>query len=219
MVFCTSESERKVGFDPIANAIIESRVSLSNVLHGTYPSISMFHHEIRYDCDGRTDLIVKDDCHSHTLTIKNMNTNDTITSTCNALLRGELSAIETYNQAIEKFADTSGNSILESIRDDHETSANSLRDLIDECDEEPITSSGPWGVFASAVEGVAALFGESPALVILQHGEIHGIAEYEKALEDDELDESVKWLIRDELLPALRDHLIELERCKSRIIP
>jgi rubrerythrin len=146
-----------------------------------------------------------------------MKTKDSIISTCNALLRGELSAIETYNQAIEKYGDNSGDNILESIREDHEASADALRELIGETGETPATSSGPWGTFATAVEGVATLFGESPALVILQHGEIHGISVYEKALEDEDIDESVKWLIRDELLPALREHLVELERCKSMV--
>jgi rubrerythrin len=146
-----------------------------------------------------------------------MKQNDTIISTIHALLRGELSAIETYTQAIKKFGNNTGDSILESIREDHEASADALREVIGESGEAAITSSGPWGTFATAVEGVATLFGESPALVALQHGEVHGISEYEKALEDEDLDESVKWLIRDELLPALREHLVELERCKSMV--
>ena len=127
---------------------------------------------------------------------------DAITSTCNALLRGELSAIETYNQAIGKFAGNSGNCPLERIRADHEASATSLRELIGKCGDVPATSSGPWGVFATAVEGGATLFEESPALTTLQRGEEHGIIEYEKALADDNVDESVKELIRDELLPG-----------------
>lgn len=143
--------------------------------------------------------------------------NKTTSETCNALLRGELSAIETYTQAIEKFTDSNGDFPLERIRADHEASAVSLREIIGDCGDEPATSSGPWGTFATAAEGVAKLFGESPALMMLQHGEIHGISEYEEALEDDELDESVKDLIRRELLPALRDHLVELERCKSKV--
>jgi len=151
---------------------------------------------------------------------KTMKSTDTITNTttetCNALLRGELSAIETYTQAIEKFAGNSGDYPLERIRADHQASAASLREIIGECGDEPATSSGPWGTFATAVEGVATLFGESPALITLQHGEIHGISEYEEALDDDDLDESVKDLIRGELLPALRDHLVELEYCKSK---
>ena len=144
-------------------------------------------------------------------------TNKTTSETCNALLRGELSAIETYTQAIEKIADHTGDFPLERIRADHESSAVSLREIIGDSGDEPATSSGPWGTFATAAEGVAKLFGESPALIMLQHGEIHGISEYEEALEDEELDESVKDLIRRELLPSLRDHLVELERCKSEV--
>ncbi|MEY3897710.1 MAG: hypothetical protein RLZZ214_3231 [Verrucomicrobiota bacterium] len=103
---------------------------------------------------------------------------DAITSTCNALLRGELSAIATYHQAIGKSAGNSGNR----------------------------RGRG------------ATLFGESPALTTLQRGEEPGITEFEKALADDDVDESVKELTRDELLPALRDHLFELERSKSKIV-
>jgi len=144
-----------------------------------------------------------------------MKTNESITDTCNALLRGELSAIETYTQAIEKFAQDAGGSPLESIRADHQKNADSLRKLVGECGEEPATSSGAWGSFATTVEGVATLLGESPALTILQQGEQHGINEYEEALDDDDLSESVKDLIRDTLLPAQREHLVVLERCKT----
>lgn len=147
-----------------------------------------------------------------------MNTNDSFTTTCHSLLRGELSAIETYTQAIEKFEDNSGDSLLERIREDHEVSAEALRDLIGKSGDDDVTSSGPWGTFAKTVEGLASLFGASPALAILQQGELHGISEYEKALEDDDLDESLRWLIGDELLPALRDHLIDLDRCKSMVV-
>ena len=146
-----------------------------------------------------------------------MKTTDHTTETCNSLLRGELSAIETYTQAISKFDGEPAGKPLRRIRTDHETSAASLREIICRCGVEPAASSGPWGAFATAVEGVATLFGESPALVALQHGEVHGISEYEDAIEDDELDESVKDLIRRELLPSLRTHLVELERCKASV--
>lgn len=146
-----------------------------------------------------------------------MKNNDSTTSTCNSLLRGELSAIETYTHAQEKFPDHSGGDILKCICASHQTSATALRDLIDASGDKAVTSSGPWGTFATAVEGMASLFGESPALLILQHGEVHGISEYEKALEDKDLHESLKHLIRTELLPALRDHLVELEHCKSMV--
>lgn len=146
-----------------------------------------------------------------------MNTNDTITDTCNSLLRGELSAIETYTQAIEKFGPITGDSPLEGIRADHVTNAESLRKLVGECGDKPATSSGPWGTFATTVEGVATLLGESPALMVLKQGEEHGIREYQEALDDDDLSEDVKELIRETLLPAQRDHLVKLEQIKTNV--
>ena len=146
-----------------------------------------------------------------------MKTNETTTDTCNSLLRGELSAIETYTQAIEKFGANTAGSPLERIRADHESNAKALRAFVGEHGDEPATSSGPWGAFATAVEGIATLLGESPALAILEQGEEHGITVYERALDDDDLDGSLKKLIRDELIPAQRDHLLDLKRCRSHV--
>lgn len=143
-----------------------------------------------------------------------MNSTETIINTCNAMLRGELSAIEAYTQVIEKFSPDVENGTLEGIRADHLANAESLRRLVGKFGEKPATSSGPWGSFATTVEGVANLFGESTALMALQQGEEHGIRSYKKALDDDALSETVKDLIRDTLLPAQRQHLVELELCR-----
>lgn len=147
-----------------------------------------------------------------------MNTTDTNTETCNSLLRGELSAIETYTQAIGKFADHSDGSLLDRIRAEHEAAAASLRAIVGEGGEEPATGSGPWGAFATAVEGAATLLGESPALAVLQKGEEHGISEYEEALAAKDVDESVKHLIRDKLLPAQRNHIAALKQCMAEAV-
>lgn len=144
-----------------------------------------------------------------------MNSNTTITDACNALLRGELSAIETYTQAIKKFGASEGEGLLEGINADHAANAESLRKLVGECGEAPVTSSGAWGTFATSVESVATLLGKSPALLVLQQGEEHGIRQYEEAHKDEDLGESVKNLIRNTLLPAQREHLAALERCKT----
>ena len=147
-----------------------------------------------------------------------MKTTDTNTEICNSLLRGEMSAIETYTQVIEKFADHSDGNLLRRIRSDHEAAAASLREIIGENGDEPAIGSGPWGTFATAVEGAAALFGESPALSILLQGEDHGISEYEEALESGDFDEPAIRLIRDKLLPAQRNHIIALMQCKSQAV-
>lgn len=146
-----------------------------------------------------------------------MTPSDNLTDTCNALLRGELSAVETYTQAIRRFGTASDDYPLERIRMDHETSAASLRQRISGSGDEPDATSGAWGAFATTVAGVATFFGKSPTLTILKQGEEVGIAEYEDALEDNELDESVKGLIRGKLLPSLKWHLVELEHSRSKL--
>lgn len=127
--------------------------------------------------------------------------------TCNSLLRGELSAVETYNQAIAKFHDASERRALELLRADHESSARILRQRLLEMNAEPATSSGAWGAFAKAVEGTATLLGKSPALAALEEGEKHGIDEYRDALENEDVMESIKANIRQDLLPSLERHL------------
>jgi hypothetical protein len=143
--------------------------------------------------------------------------NIAITDTSNALLRGELSAIETYTQVIGKFGPDAGKSNLEGIRADHVANAETLRKMIGESGDQPATRSGLWGSFAATVEGIATLLGESPSLMVLKQGEEHGIRKYEKALDDDEVSDTVKDLIRDKLLPAQEEHLAELARCKMDV--
>jgi rubrerythrin len=137
----------------------------------------------------------------------NMNSHQECIDTCNSLLRGELSAIETYGQAIEKFDNSSERRALEILRADHVTNAQVLRQHIREMNAAPSTSSGPWGTFAKAVEGTATLLGKSPALAALEEGEKHGVDEYRDALENEAVMEDIKDQIRQTLLPSLEKHL------------
>ena len=142
--------------------------------------------------------------------------NDSTIDTCNELLRGEISAVETYTQAIEKFGSYVQDDVLQRIRDDHEESALELRRLVMEEGGEPSGGSGVWGGFARAVEGTAKVLGESPALKVLQEGEEHGLKLYRNALENPEVSSKLKDLIRDELMPQLNDHVMELQRRRDR---
>lgn len=74
-----------------------------------------------------------------------MATSDQPVDTCNALLRGEISATETYSQALGKFVTSPEVQHLSRIRSDHEESAVALREHILECGGEPSTGSGIWG--------------------------------------------------------------------------
>lgn len=140
-----------------------------------------------------------------------MQTTDHTMKVLNSLLRGELSAIETYSQAIHKFPDFADHGKLERMRADHLESAETLREIITDLGGDPSTDSGAWGGFAKTVESVASAFGDSPAMSALKQGEEHGIGEYEDALSDKGVDSEVKAVIRDDLLPPLREHIVDLE--------
>lgn len=135
---------------------------------------------------------------------------------CNSLLRGELSAVETYDQAIDKFREEPERRALEGIRADHERSAGKLRQHLIDMGAQPATGSGAWGSFAQAVEGTAKALGQSPALAALEQGENHGIDEYEEALRNPNVMDEIKTVIRQDLLPALSGHVAALDRLRAR---
>jgi hypothetical protein len=126
---------------------------------------------------------------------------------CNRLLRGEISAIETYFLALDVFQDEPSQALLQQILDDHELSVIDLEEHIISMDGAPESESGVWGDFAKNLETGAKLLGASPALAILRTGEEHGIREYEDALEDPAVMDEIKSAIRVELIPRLRQHI------------
>jgi hypothetical protein len=132
------------------------------------------------------------------------------------LLRGELAAVETYEQALEKIDGFPDGTRLREIHAEHVYAANALRGRLGQYTTDIPRSSGAWGAFAKAVEGVAKLFGNSAALRALEEGEQHGIKEYERAMEKDYLPPDVKSLIVTELLPKCRSHVFTLERIIER---
>ena len=74
----------------------------------------------------------------------------------------------------------------------------------------PPASSGVWGAFARTVEGTAAALGERAAILALEEGEDHGLAEYRAHA--GELDAESKALVLQRLLPAqLETHRIVRE--------
>lgn len=131
---------------------------------------------------------------------------------CQKLLRGELSAVETYNQALEKFADSQDGWELHRIRSEHQLSADALRNHLTEMGVLPDWDTGAWGTFAKVVEGAALLFGETPALQVLKEGEELGISGYDEALSNADVMPEAKIIIRETLRPRLMDHLFALER-------
>ena len=139
-----------------------------------------------------------------------MNTDHCI-EICNKLLRGERSAVEAYDQAIEKSAGKPVVGALQHMREDHVTAVGELEENVRSMGGEPGQDSGAWGVVATTVQGTANLIGEDAALESLQTGEKAGRSDYEGALEDDEVMPECKDLIRSVLLPKVVEHIARLD--------
>jgi len=118
----------------------------------------------------------------------------------NGFLRGEISAVETYRQAIEKLSSSPTRGQLEDCRRSHELRVTKLRDQVARLGGEPAKSSGPWGAFARLVEGGAKAFGERSAVSALEEGEDHGLKLYRDDLE--KLDMHTRRFVESDLLPA-----------------
>lgn len=123
----------------------------------------------------------------------------------NSFLRGELAAVETYDQAIDKIDDFEIQASLRAVRASHDRRAELLQQRVVAMGGEPATSSGLWGSFAKLVEGSAALFGVSPAIAALEEGEDRGRDEYRRDLRD--LSPDNKTFVATAILPEqLRTH-------------
>lgn len=118
----------------------------------------------------------------------------------NSFLRGEISAVETYRQAIEKVKDTQAVADLKDCVQSHERSVQLLKRQIQKLGGTPETTSGIWGGFAKLVEGGATVLGDKAAIAALESGEDHGLADYKADLK--ELDPDSLRLVQQDLLPA-----------------
>ena len=137
------------------------------------------------------------------------------TDPLNSLLRGELSAVETYQQALSKVGNDPNASELRRIASEHREAADTLRQHILNRGGQPADSSGAWGTWAKAVEGSAKVFGNTAAMKALKEGEEHGMKEYESALKNPDVDPECRTIISNTLLPRTRSHVPVLDRLMS----
>ena len=133
----------------------------------------------------------------------------------NEFLRGELSAVETYRQALEKI-DSGGTRVqLEQCRRSHEERVALLRRSITTFGGQPASTSGAWGSFAKLAEGGAKVFGEKAAIAALEEGEDHGIKDYRSDL--DKLDVRVRSFVATRLLPEQENTHARISALKQRL--
>lgn len=130
----------------------------------------------------------------------------------NSFLRGEMSAVETYRQAIDKLQAKGGPglTLLNQLMTSHATRVQQLKDEVLRFGGKPVDGSGVWGAFANVVQGAAELFGEKTAIAALEEGEDHGLKDYRDGLA--KLDMQTRQWVESNIFPeqkkthnALRD--------------
>ena len=133
----------------------------------------------------------------------------------NSLLRGELSAVESYDRVMELFEQyPAAATELRRIRDEHRESVRALRQEISAAGGTPVESSGPWGTVASVLTRAAKLIGTDTTLADLQRGEEQGVTDYQEALTRS-LTPSCEELVSRTLLPRCEAHVATLERVRE----
>jgi hypothetical protein len=130
----------------------------------------------------------------------------------NELLRGEISAAETYRLAIDKVADAthSNAGLLRGIQVEHGRAAQGIRSRIKELGGDATDSSGAWGVWAKTVQNAMNVIGEDASLKALKDGEEHGLTEYRNAV--NVVDASSAQLITNQLIPSQERHISILDQ-------
>jgi len=135
--------------------------------------------------------------------------------TIEKLLKEELSAMETYQQALDKFKVTGGQFMTNSltpIMGAHRVAVSSLEALITKLGGTPQKGTGVWGSWAKLVLEGASLLGKQSTVKVLLEGEKIGEGDYQEALKDVTLSSELRTLIETKLLPAQQAHIRSLDR-------
>lgn len=140
---------------------------------------------------------------------------DQSVNTLNSFLRGEMSAVETYRQALDKVDEQPVRATLQECMESHQRRVSLITSRIQNLGGKPSTESGAWGFFAKLVEGGAKMFGTKPAVAALEEGEDHGRDDYKRDLE--QLDMTSRQLIESQVLPEQERTHRALSRLKHNI--
>ena len=134
----------------------------------------------------------------------------------NSFLRGEISAVETYQMALDKVDDisTARDELLVNLKS-HQDRVMMLQDAIVAAGGEPATSSGPWGAFAKVIEGGAKVLGKKAAIAALEEGEDHGVKDYKVDVKD--LEPEARMMLETKLRPAQQQTHDRLSALKHRM--
>jgi hypothetical protein len=117
-------------------------------------------------------------------------------------LRTELSALETYQLALEHVSHVGMRSVLQQLLNSHAARADLLEAVLIEMGAEATRTSGVWGALTRTLQAGADIFGERAAIAALEEGERRALRLYQEAR--DRVDAPVRQLIDGSLLPEQR---------------
>ena len=127
------------------------------------------------------------------------------------LLGIELSAFETYTQAIDDFHDDPERAMLLANRSRHAANIDCLMDHLAALGAEMDSTTRANASFSKAVEGVSITFGESAALMALEAGEAAALKTCRQAMQESEVPSTLKEDLRGRLIPRLEKNVADLE--------
>lgn len=131
------------------------------------------------------------------------------------LLKNELSAAETYHQALEKFEEEAQRkeiAYLEPIYEEHTSAVSELQEKIQQMGGTPTSDSGIWGSWSETVMSGAELLGRDAMLNALLAGEKNGLEDYEQAAQDPDIPSDISTLIQNKLLTSQQENIRALNR-------
>ena len=139
---------------------------------------------------------------------------DSCADRLNGLLRGEISAVETYGIALEGIANLAIRKELEDVQNSHLKRVESLSTIIERMGKKPAASSGVWGSFAKIMEGGMRIFGEKATIDVLEQGEDKGLADYQNLMREDSPE--LRMVVND-LLQAQENSHEKMSKLKHQI--
>ncbi|MCA9659582.1 MAG: DUF2383 domain-containing protein [Myxococcales bacterium] len=105
--------------------------------------------------------------------------------------RGELAAIETYEQALKKYENQPEEPALQRMLVEHRDAARRLGEALLDNGEPLPRGSGVWGTVTTTVEKVATMVNDKIPLELLRRGESMGVEGYDRLLADDTLPDAL----------------------------
>jgi len=130
--------------------------------------------------------------------------------------RGELAAVESYIQALNKYEGQPEEDDLRTMLREHRDAANRLGVTLRRNGFPLPAGSGAWGTLASTAERVAAMVNDQIPLQLLRQGEAIGVSGYDKLLAADDLGDAL-FVELAALRSRCRTHMHRLDLLVERV--